>query len=95
MTTESTYMLNLAEKLDESYARVRETVLAKNHDYGSAYQRHGVAGILVRLSDKALRLENLQGHAALVVDESARDTLLDIAGYALLGMTITEDTTSC
>jgi len=62
-----------------------DLVLAKNHDYGDAWQKHGLAGVLVRISDKALRLENLEGKEALVVEAEA-DTLRDIAGYALLGL---------
>ncbi len=61
-------------------------VLEKNADYGDAWQKHGLAGVLVRISDKALRLQNLEGKEALVVDEKVDDTLMDIAGYALLGL---------
>ena len=61
-------------------------VLEKNADYGDAWQKHGLAGVLVRISDKALRLQNLEGKEALVVDENVDDTLMDIAGYALLGL---------
>jgi hypothetical protein len=66
--------------------RVVQTVLSKNKDYGDAYKKKGIPGILVRLSDKATRVENLQGKEALVVSESVEDTLVDIAGYALLGL---------
>lgn len=61
-------------------------LMEKNADYGDAWQKHGVAGVLVRISDKSLRLQNLEGREALVVDETIRDTLRDIAGYALLGL---------
>ena len=61
-------------------------VLEKNADYGDAWQKHGLAGVLVRISDKALRLQNLEGQEALIVDENIDDTLMDIAGYALLGL---------
>ena len=61
-------------------------LLEKNADYGDAWQKHGVAGVLVRISDKSLRLKNLVGQEALVVDEKVEDTLMDIAGYALLGL---------
>lgn len=41
-------------------------------------------GILVRLTDKLSRLANLMTRDAKVVDESVRDTVLDIVNYALL-----------
>jgi hypothetical protein len=75
------------ESLERVAADVIELVLRKNADYGDAFKRHGVVGCLVRMSDKALRLEHLSdGREALVVDEQWCDTLRDIAGYALLGL---------
>lgn len=62
-------------------------VLRKNSDYGDAWQKQGLAGVLVRLSDKSLRVERLFGGVqALVADEKVEDTLRDLAGYALLGL---------
>jgi hypothetical protein len=75
------------ESLERIAADVIDLVLRKNSDYGDAWQKHGIAGVLVRLSDKALRLETLSdGRTALVTDEQWSDTLRDIAGYALLGL---------
>lgn len=66
---------------------VVELLIAKNTDYGDAWQKHGLIGVLVRLSDKALRLQNLSnGLEVLVADESIRDTLQDMLGYAILGL---------
>lgn len=74
------------ESLEREMADVIDLLLRKNADYGDAWQKHGVAGVLVRISDKALRLQNLSGREALVVDEKIEDTLRDIAGYAFLGL---------
>lgn len=74
------------ETLREKTEEIIQLLLRKNTDYGNAWEKHGVAGVLVRISDKALRLKNLEGKEALVVDEGIRDTLRDIAGYALLGL---------
>ena len=41
---------------------------------------------LIRLEDKQRRLENLVLNGNQQVDESIDDTLLDIAGYAVLTM---------
>jgi len=73
--------------LNEVASDVIELLLQKNADYGDAWQKQWVAGVLVRLSDKSMRLERLStGRIAFVVDEKWRDTLKDIAGYALLGL---------
>lgn len=73
-------------KLREITEDIIGLLLMKNADYGDAWQKHGIAGVLVRLSDKSLRLQNLDGKEALVVEESVQDTLRDIAGYAILGL---------
>lgn len=63
----------------------------KNADYAAAddpfknFRRHGLYGIVVRLSDKLARLENYVKSGKLQVkDESVRDTVLDIINYACL-----------
>jgi glutaredoxin 2 len=60
----------------------------KNHDYGNSFEQSlnkfgSVAGI-VRLADKMNRLETLVKKEAKVKDESIKDTLLDMANYAVM-----------
>jgi hypothetical protein len=63
----------------------------KNADYSSNnISKFGMQGILVRLSDKLERLSNLTAREKNCVNteahfESIEDTLLDIAGYGLIG----------
>jgi len=64
---------------------------AKNSDYAAAddpfknFRRHGLYGIVVRLSDKLARLENYVKTGQLTVkDESVRDTVLDLINYSIL-----------
>ena len=66
----------------------------KNHDYGDSFHQtfleEGYAMPRIRLSDKLNRFKSLSrklGEQA-VKDESIRDTLIDLANYAL--MTILE-----
>ncbi len=60
-----------------------ETILdAKNADYGHAYAKYGVDGIIVRVWDKILRWINLQDKTAKT--ESLEDTSVDMAGYFFL-----------
>ena len=66
----------------------------KNHDYGDAfhlsYLEEGMAMPRIRLGDKLNRFKTLTKapEAQAVKDESIRDTLLDLANYAI--MTIME-----
>lgn len=87
MTLENKFVQVTEEELDEAYAFVKELLLRKNQDYGNAWQKYGLAGVFVRLTDKALRLEYLNGgRNALVTTEKTQDTLVDIVGYGLLGL---------
>lgn len=66
------------------------TLVKKNHDYGDSFaetmDKYGVTALLMRLNDKMNRLEKLGTDEPDVNDESFQDTLLDLAGYALLGL---------
>ena len=59
----------------------------KNADYGDSFHKtfdeYGMTSVLIRLSDKLNRLKALQSTDSRV-DESIRDTLMDLAGYCLL-----------
>lgn len=62
---------------------------AKNADYGDSFHKsyleYGMVMPLIRLEDKLNRLKSLTKRgAAKVADESMRDTLLDIASYAIM-----------
>lgn len=74
---------NLAKQITETYEK-------KNADYGNSFsdsvERYGYIAGIVRMSDKFHRIENLLlgDKEALVNDESAVDTLLDLAAYAIM-----------
>lgn len=61
---------------------------AKNHDYGNSFEqscnKFGIIAAIVRMGDKMNRLESLAVKRAEVKDESIKDTLLDLANYAIL-----------
>ena len=63
----------------------------KNLAYGDSFtksvDKYGLPVIGVRLSDKYNRIEHLITHNELKEnDESLEDTLLDLAGYSILGL---------
>lgn len=67
---------------------LNEIFVAKNADYGdsfsSLYKELGLISAVTRISDKTNRLQSLCTRGALVKDESVRDTLLDLANYAIM-----------
>lgn len=88
-------MLGSRPKLAESVERFTEitnnmakTYAAKNHDYGNSFEqsldKFGLVASVVRLGDKMNRIESLTKKEAQVKDESIKDTLLDMANYAIM-----------
>lgn len=77
--------LKICEKLNEIY-------INKNHDYGDSFgdtfRKLGIISAVTRITDKTNRLQSLCKKEQKVNDESIRDTLLDLANYAI--MTIIE-----
>lgn len=69
-----------------------DTYIRKNHDYGNAFDdsldKFGYLAAIVRMNDKMGRLSTLTDPhrygQAKVKDESIRDTLLDLANYAVM-----------
>lgn len=71
---------------------IHETYLRKNADYGNSfseqYAEYGLISAVIRMDDKLKRLKQLLKQDAKVKDESIRDTVLDLGGYA--AMTVME-----
>jgi hypothetical protein len=62
-----------------------ELMSNKHHDYGvNNINKFGKYGVLVRLSDKLCRLENLSKNGKSPRNESVTDTHLDIIGYVTI-----------
>lgn len=78
------YHEKLCKELNDLYAK-------KNRDYGNSfhdtYLEEGLAMSRIRLSDKLARFKKLShkcDYEGSVEDESIRDTLIDLANYALM-----------
>ena len=78
------YHEKLCKELNNLYAK-------KNRDYGNSfhdtYLEEGLAMSRIRLSDKLARFKKLShkcDYEGAVEDESIRDTLIDLANYALM-----------
>ena len=64
----------------------------KNHDYGDAFAKYGLIGVLVRMEDKISRAIKLdKNNVTLVNDESMKDTLMDLHNYAAMGLMLLDE----
>lgn len=69
--------------------RLGEILERKNADYGGASFRLGLPGVFVHVTDKYDRFANLiDGKEPN--NESLKDTLLDLAGYCIIGACMLE-----
>jgi hypothetical protein len=64
----------------------------KNADYGDAFAKYGVIGVLMRIEDKIQRsLSITKNGVNLVKDEGIKDTLLDLHNYAAMALMLLEE----
>ncbi len=83
------------EKHKELLDYLHQMYIAKNHDYGDSvhdtYMKYGITSFLVRLEDKLNRARTISSKSQMVEDEKLKDTLLDMANYAVLAVLELED----
>uniref|UniRef100_A0A6C0H5N8 Nucleotide modification associated domain-containing protein n=1 Tax=viral metagenome TaxID=1070528 RepID=A0A6C0H5N8_9ZZZZ len=58
----------------------------KNNDYGDAFAKYGIIGIIIRMVDKINRILSLYKNECKCVEESMNDTLLDLHNYSAMGL---------
>lgn len=86
------------ETIDAASKRLAEILSKKNADYGGAASSPPLlaptvdaeTAILVRMSDKVNRIKHLLEAGKSEVNESLEDSVLDLAGYCLLYLIVTE-----
>ena len=82
--------MNNVEKHKEICNYLNNLYAKKNHDYGDSvhdtFLKYGLTSFLVRMEDKLNRARTLSKKEALVNDEKIRDTLLDLANYAIISV---------
>lgn len=82
MTSNEEKFIGVLNELSDLYHR-------KNHDYGDSFRKSldefGLVAAVVRMSDKMERVKALsKADNAKVTDEKIRDTLVDLANYAIM-----------
>jgi hypothetical protein len=69
-----------------------ELFARKNADYGDAFAKYGVIGVLMRIEDKIQRALSITKNGVnLVNDEGIRDTLLDLHNYAAMAIMLLDE----
>ena len=82
--------MNNVEQHDAVCKELNQLYKQKNQDYGDSFHEtfleEGMAMARIRLTDKLNRFKKLTRHDSVrnVADESVRDTLIDLANYAIM-----------
>ena len=85
-------MANRVEQMESIQKNALELFKRKNQDYGDAFAKFGIIGILMRIEDKIQRAISInKNKVELVNDETIKDTLLDLHNYAAMGLMLLED----
>jgi len=79
-----TQMIQIQSEALDLFAR-------KNKDYGDAFATYGTMGVLVRIGDKIQRAIHVQRNSMTLVDESLRDTLIDLHNYAAMALMLMDE----
>ena len=84
--------VNRVEQMKKIQAEALELFTKKNADYGDAFAKYGMIGVLMRIEDKIQRSLSITNKGVnLVDDEGLRDTLIDLHNYAAMALMLNED----
>ena len=78
---------NRIQQLKEIQSKALELFIKKNADYGDAFAKYGIIGVLMRIEDKIQRAISITKNGInLIEDESINDTLLDLHNYSAMAL---------
>jgi len=84
--------MDRVQQMETVQHKALEMFKKKNKDYGDAFAKFGVIGILMRIEDKIQRsLSITKNGVNMVDDESIRDTLMDLHNYAAMGVLLLDE----
>jgi hypothetical protein len=80
------------EQLKKVQEEAFELFTKKNIDYGDAFAKYGVIGVLMRIEDKLQRSMSIYKNGVnLINDEGIRDTLIDLHNYAAMAIMLLDE----
>ena len=84
--------MDRVEQMKQIQTEALDLFSRKNMDYGDAFAKFGVIGVLTRIEDKIQRsLSITKSGITLVNDEGIRDTLLDLHNYSAMALMLLDE----
>jgi hypothetical protein len=79
--------MDRVEQMKHIQAEALELFRKKNIDYGDAFAKYGVIGVLMRIEQKIQRSMSITKNGVnLINDEGIRDTMIDLHNYAAMAL---------
>ena len=80
------------EQMKKIQKEALELFTKKNIDYGDAFAKYGVIGVLMRIEDKLQRSMSITKNGVnLINDEGIRDTLIDLHNYSAMALMLLDE----
>ena len=80
------------EQMKKVQQNALEIFTKKNIDYGDAFAKYGVIGVLMRIEDKLQRSMSITKNGVnLIKDETIRDTLIDLHNYSAMALMLLDE----
>ena len=84
--------MNRIEQMKKIQNEALELFRKKNTDYGDAFAKYGVIGVLMRIEDKLQRSMSITKNCVnLINDEGIRDTLIDLHNYSAMAIILFDE----
>lgn len=85
-------IMNRVEQMKHIQQEALELFAKKNVDYGDAFAKYGVVGVLMRMEDKLHRFMSITKNGVnLINDECIRDTLIDLHNYSAMALMLLDE----
>ena len=84
--------MNRVDQMKTIQAEALELFTKKNIDYGDAFAKYGIIGVLMRIEDKLQRAMSItKSGVTLINDEGIRDTLIDLHNYSAMALLLLDE----
>lgn len=87
-----TQSVNRVDQMKSIQKMGLDLFIKKNTDYGDAFAKYGLVGVLMRIEDKIQRAMSITKNGVnLIKDEGIRDTLVDLHNYSAMALILIEE----
>ena len=84
--------MNRVEQMKKIQSEALELFAKKNIDYGDAFAKYRVIGVLMRIEDKLQRSMSITKNGVnLINDEGIRDRLIELHNYTAMALMLLDE----